>query len=223
MKEAILRIHDYLAQRKWLVWLLLAVLAGLFALSASRMGYQEDISAFLPHDAEAERYASVYERLGGQDKIAVFFEPSGEGDADIDAIIGAMECFEATWRDRDTLEWVPDLQAAVGGDQIRTVLQFILSHAPYFLTEADYARMDSLLAQPGFVDTRLAEVKVALRTGRRLFFNLAAKRSAGPLLPGSRAAEPTQSHAQQSSGRRLSVYAGWRSGRRFLQFTVRRQ
>ena len=145
MKEAILRVHDYLAQRKWLVWLLLAVLAGLFALSASRMGYQEDISAFLPHDAE--RYASVYERLGGQDKIAVFFEPSGEGDADIDAIIGAMECFESTWRDRDTLEWVPDLQAAVGGDQIRTVLQFILSHAPYFLTEADYARMDSLLAR----------------------------------------------------------------------------
>ncbi len=162
MKEAILRIHDYLAQRKWLVWLLLAVLAGLFALSASRMGYQEDISAFLPHDAEAERYASVYERLGGQDKIAVFFEPSGEGDADTDAIIGAMECFEATWRDRDTLEWVPDLQAAVGGDQIRTVLQFILSHAPYFLTEADNARMDSLLAQPGFVDTRLAEVKGSL-------------------------------------------------------------
>ena len=162
MKEAILRVHDYLVQRKWLVWLILAVLAGLFALSASRMGYQEDISAFLPHDAEADRYAAVYERLGGQDKIAIFFEPAGDGQPDIDAMIGAMDSFEQTWQERDSLAWVPDLQAAAGGDQVRTVLQFIMANAPYFLTEEDYARMDSLLAQSGYIDARLSDVKGSL-------------------------------------------------------------
>lgn len=169
MKDLILRVHDFLASRKGLVWLLLALLLGVFLLLASRMDYQEDISAFLPHDAEAERYASVYEQLGGNDKVAVFFEMPGEAPAedaqgvDLDALMSAMDCFEETWFQCDSLGWVPDMQAAAGnGQQVGTVLQFILANAPYFLTEADYARIDSLLAQPGYVRDRLAEDKQSL-------------------------------------------------------------
>ena len=162
MKEAILRVHDFLSTRKWLVWLLLLLLSGLFFFSASRMHYQEDISAFLPRDAEAERYAAVYEQLGGQDKVAVFFEPADGAEPDIDAAMEAMACFESVWQERDSLGWVPDLQAAAGGDQVQEVLRFITTHQPYFLTDADYARMDSLLALPGYVDERIDAVKASL-------------------------------------------------------------
>ena len=162
MKEAILRIHDFLAGRKGLVWILLLLLLGLFFLLARRIDYQEDISAFLPRDAEAERYAAVYDQLGGQDKIAVFFEPAGSAEPDVDAMLDAMYDFEAVWQQRDTLGWVPDLQAVAGGGGVQEVLRFTLAYAPLFLTEADFARMDSLLAEPGYVDGRLEAVKSSL-------------------------------------------------------------
>ena len=162
MKQAILRLYDYLSTHKLLVWVLLIALLTLFLLSALRMGYQEDISAFLPHDEEAERYADIYQRLGGQDKIAVFFEGKGEPDEAVDGVLAAMDCFADTWEARDTLGWIPDLQVSVDGGQIREVFNFIAAGVPYFLTENDYARIDSLLAQPGYVGQRLDEVRQSL-------------------------------------------------------------
>ena len=40
MKQAILRLYDYLSAHKPLVWVLLAALLSLFLFSALRMGYQ---------------------------------------------------------------------------------------------------------------------------------------------------------------------------------------
>lgn len=157
MKKAILRAYDFLSSHRALVWLLLALLIGLCAFSASRMSYQEDISAFLPRDAQAERYAEVYDQLGGQDKIAVFFEGS-----DTDSIIDAMECFGMKWSECDSLGWIEDLQVSVDNSRIRHVFDFISSSEPYFLTETDYERMDSLLARPGYVGERLDELKNSL-------------------------------------------------------------
>ena len=162
MKEWILRVYDFLSARRPLAWGIIAVLLALCLYSASRMGYQEDISAFLPRDEQAERYASVYEQLGGQDKIAVFFEAEEGAEGGVDAVIDAMECFAGHWADCDTAGWVPDLQVSFDGGQVREVFDFITDGLPYFLTDEDFARMDSLLAQPGYVDTRLDGVKESL-------------------------------------------------------------
>lgn len=164
MKEAILRVYDILSARRWLAALIVVALLALFLFSASRMGYLEDISAFLPHDEQAEKYASVYEQLGGQDKVAVFFEcAEGEDPADAtDCITEAMDCFGDHWADCDSLGWVPDLQVTQDGGQVRDVFNFIRAGMPYFLEASDYARMDSLLAVPGYVGSRLDDVKASL-------------------------------------------------------------
>ena len=163
MKEAILRVYDFLSARRWLAWLIVVSLLALCLFSASRMGYQEDISAFLPYDGQAEKYASVYEQLGGQDKVAVFFEMDSEAEAGAtDRIIDAMQCFGDHWFDCDSLGWVPDLQVSYDNGQVREVFDFITAREPYFLTDADYARMDSLLAEPGYIGARLDEVKQSL-------------------------------------------------------------
>ena len=48
MKRFVLHIYDFLSAHKGLAVALLLVLLGLCALSALRMDYEEDISAFLP-------------------------------------------------------------------------------------------------------------------------------------------------------------------------------
>ena len=73
MKKLILHIYDWLSARKGLTVFLMAGILGLCTLSALRMQYDEDISAFLPQSEESKRYSEVYNRLG-QDRMAIFFE-----------------------------------------------------------------------------------------------------------------------------------------------------
>ena len=153
MKKLVLHIYDWLSARKGLAITLMGVLLGLCTLSALRMHYEEDISAFLPQSEESKRYSDVYNRLG-QDRMAVFFESETE---DPDRVMDAMTAFGDLWAEADTAALVPDLQVSADAGAVEEVFGFIRTHWPYFLTEADYARMDSLLAVPGYVEERMAE------------------------------------------------------------------
>ena len=62
MKKLVLHIYDWLSARKGLAIFLMAFLLGLCTLSALRMHYEEDISAFLPQSEESKRYSDVYNR-----------------------------------------------------------------------------------------------------------------------------------------------------------------
>ncbi len=157
MKKVILHIYDFLSAHKGLALLIMGVLAGFCALSALHMDYEEDITAFLPQSAESKRYSDVYNRLG-QDRMAVFFE---SGEEDPDALIDAMQAFGDLWADADTAALVPDLQVSTDAGAVEEVFGFIRGNWPYFLTEADYARMDSLLAVPGYVDGKMEENRIS--------------------------------------------------------------
>ena len=153
MKKLVLHIYDRLSARKGLTIFLMAVLLGLCTQSALRMHYEEDISAFLPQSAESKRYSAVYNRLG-QDRMAVFFESDSE---DPDRVMDAMTAFGDIWAASDTASLVPGLQVSADAGAVEEVFGFIRINWPYFLTEADYARMDSLLAVPGYVEEKMAE------------------------------------------------------------------
>ncbi|MBR6345794.1 MAG: 1-acyl-sn-glycerol-3-phosphate acyltransferase [Bacteroidales bacterium] len=216
MKRWILHIHDYLRGHKAFAWMLLAAVTALCAISALRLRYSEDISAFLPMDSQTARYESVYKRMGSERKVAVFFESE-----DNDAAIAAMDDFTGRWdtsavvsedRDRGAFQGVDaprplssagnaaeasgepstpykgstDASAAgsaapealrgafQGVDAPRSasgamadaaeVFAFVSANYPRFLTESDYARMDSLLALPGYIDRKIVEDKAEMYT-----------------------------------------------------------
>ena len=175
MKKLVLHIYDWLSAHKGRAALILVFLLGLCAFSALRVRYEEDITAFLPQSEESKRYSDVYNRLG-QDRMAVFFESDEE---DTDRLMDAMTAFGENWADVDTVtvatdgrhatigRMVPDLQVATDAGAAQEVFDFIRTHWPYFLTEADYARMDSLLAVPGYVEERMAE-------NERSFYSMAS-------------------------------------------------
>ena len=179
MKEFVLHIYDYLSAHKGRAIFLMAVILGICTLLALRMHYEEDITAFLPQSEESKRYSDVYNRLG-QDRMAVFFESDGE---DTDRLLDAMAAFGENWADVDTVtvttdgkhatigRMVPDMQVPADAGAVTEVFDFIRANWPYFLTEADYARMDSLLATPGFVNEKMAE-------NQRSFYSMASSFSA---------------------------------------------
>lgn len=154
MKEFFLKIYDLLSKRIGVTSMVLALLLGISAVLISRMHYEEDISAFLPSDEVSQRYSSVYGKLGGDDKIAIFFHMD---EPDQDRIMDAMDRFEQVWRQTDTLGMVPDFQVTVDESSVYDVFDFIGSNYVRFLSDKDLERIDSLLSEPGYIEQKMQE------------------------------------------------------------------
>ena len=149
MKNIILQIYDWLTAHKRVAGLVLIVILALSAASALRLRYQEDISAFLPQEQREQ-----LQNVDGQQRFAVLFRGG-----DVDAKLDAMFAFAAIWN--DACEDIP-ISADADNGQVLEVFNFLSGNWPYFLTEGDYARMDSLLAVPAYVDQALQQNKEAL-------------------------------------------------------------
>ena len=98
MKGFILNIYDFLSSHKGLAALILGVVVGFCALSASRLTFNEDITDFLPQ----------HEEVKGQDKMAVLFEGGT-----LEEKLDAMNAFDLAWNmpaaDTDMFSVNPDV------------------------------------------------------------------------------------------------------------------
>ena len=70
-----------------------------------------------------------------------------------------MDAFETNWKTEDTALLVNDLRCKVDESQVFDAIDFIRENQALFLTEADYRRMDSLLAEPDYVATCMGNIK----------------------------------------------------------------
>ncbi|MCQ2147569.1 MAG: 1-acyl-sn-glycerol-3-phosphate acyltransferase, partial [Bacteroidales bacterium] len=154
MKELFLKIHDALSARRGLTAALLVVLLCICGGLVLRMHYEEDITAFLPTDQKSQKYSSVYNSLGGEDKIAVFFHM--ESDPDPDLISEAMDRFGEILSESDSTGLVGSAQITVDEASVYDVFDFIGENYPLFLQDEDFARMDSLLSVPGYIEEQMA-------------------------------------------------------------------
>jgi len=162
MNRFFLSVYDRLSRNKPLSVALLLVVTALCVLSALRLDYKENIADFLPTNPEKEKYTSVYNDLSDQGQITVIFSVDTAkllGDEAIDALMDAMEAFENHWKATDTTLLVNDLRCKVDDSQVFDAIDFIRENPALFLTDDDYHRMDSLLADPDYVATCMANVK----------------------------------------------------------------
>lgn len=149
MREFILHIYDWLqAHKTWALIILLMVLI-LSALSAFRLHFQENITDFLPAKEQEKLNES-----GGDGQMALFFTGGT-----VDNKLEAMYAFSDSWNAaHEDIPITPEADNA----SIWTVFDFLSANWPYFLEEQDYARMDSLLATPGYVAQKMQENKQSL-------------------------------------------------------------
>ena len=154
MNKILLSIYDYLSKNKAFSVVILLIITALCVFSALKLDYKENIADFLPSDPEKEKYTSVYDDLSNQGQITVIF--SGN---DIDELMNAVDDFEANWEETDTSFIVKDLRCKINDSQVFDAIDFIRENQPLFLTDNDYHRMDSLLAEPDYVATCVQNIK----------------------------------------------------------------
>ena len=104
-------LYDRLHHRRWLLlilWMMILVVAGFMA---SRIHVKEDIGDFLTSDADAARYMSVYQQIGGQNRIVIITAaPAVSEEERTDSIAAAMTNFEEVLQAIDTAGILKDVQ-----------------------------------------------------------------------------------------------------------------
>ncbi len=142
-----LRIYDYLKTHKRIRLSILIVVTLLMALLASRLSFKEDISDFLPLDSVERNNMEVFQNISGASEIVVLFDNPGNAQR----VTEAIGCFRQALDSLDTNHWTDDAIWIIDTEGIDSVRTFIYDHIPYFLTAADYARIDSMLSDDGYV------------------------------------------------------------------------
>lgn len=151
MVNLFLRVFDYLNNRHWLSRGIFFIIVVGSIVSALRIHYEEDISAFLPVTDETKEYAEVYSEMGGQNRIAVVF--SGEQQN----VIAAMDTFGEYVEKADTSHIVKDLMVTVDEEQMMSLMDYMWQIYPLLISDDDYARMDSLFRKKDYVSGLMQE------------------------------------------------------------------
>ena len=167
MTTLVLKIYDMMRRHRALCLLSFLVVTLLLVASVMRLRYKEDISDFLPLDSRHQHALKVYQDISGANRLFALFAYRDSAKADPDVMVEAIEAFTATLEERDTSHMVNDLVAQMDLEKVQTMSAFVYEHIPYFLTAADYARMDSLISQPDYVSSQLQQDKQMLKRSFR--------------------------------------------------------
>ena len=198
-------LYDHFHQHQKQLWgslmALLAVLVGLI----SRLDYVEDISDFMPFDAEYRQAIQVYQEVAAGNRIVLFFSQPAADSTDQQHLISAVDRYGELLAEADTTQIGVEWQPQIDYTQILDVFSFVYEHLPYYLTEADYARADSLwAADPQFVQHRLEQDYKLLTSSTGSFIQPMIQND--PLLIGSRLGQVLQQYQPELKFQQVDGY-----------------
>ena len=90
-----LKSYSYLSRRRWLAWTIWLAVMVVAVLLSSRIRLKEDISDFLSTDSTSAKYMSVYQQIGGQNRIVVIASADEVDDENRTDSIKAISSFTA--------------------------------------------------------------------------------------------------------------------------------
>ena len=162
MTDFIIRIYTYLRAHRLMGAAAFLVVTAALVLSVLRLQYKEDIADFLPLDGNRTNALKVYQDIAGANKVFAVFQYRDTTKADPDAMVQAIETYVGGLAEHDTTHMARDVMAQVDIEKITGMTDFVYGNIPYFLTAADYSRIDSLLADPSYIDAQLQADKQML-------------------------------------------------------------
>lgn len=147
MRNFFIHIYDYLKAHAMVRY---ALLIGSFAVMlyfALQVRFEEDVTRFFPDTQDARSSEIVFQNLKVKDKIVVmlYARDSTAGRCTPDRLIEAGARLKDTLLGKAAPEYINDIFAEVDAGMIGGVTDFIYDNLPIFLTEEDYARLDTML------------------------------------------------------------------------------
>ena len=155
MTRLILQVFDSLKTHALLCWTSLVVLTALLGLLLSGQSYKEDISDFLPLDKEQQQVFQDYQNTSSARRIYAIFQTS-------DSTCQAAVDLYCEVLDRADTTQIVEYMTNDDPEVMQDAMNAIYARIPYLLTKEDYARIDSLMADPDFISHQLENDKQLL-------------------------------------------------------------
>ena len=162
MSAVLIHIYDYLATHRKVCHLSFVALTLALLALLSGQTYKEDISDFLPLGDNYQKAMKVYQQISGANRLFVTFQQKDTTLTDADAIVRAVEDYELRLRASDKDSLVVGLTTQIDIEKFDSLASFAYANIPYFLTDADYQRIDSALNSPDYVARQMAANKQML-------------------------------------------------------------
>ena len=162
MKRFFLQIYEFFRKRPAVMWGCLGILLVFCILSTMRLSFVEDIGRFLPSSKENARINDAYAHIGGDNKLVInIAQRDTTGGTDYELLSSAADLLAEKLEAEDSTGLIKSVLYQIDDQQIGEVTDFVIDNLPYFLTEEDYVRMDTLLA-PEHISRQLANDKQLL-------------------------------------------------------------
>ena len=158
MTSIVLKIYQYMSGHKGLCLLLFLAISAFLVLQVTRVTYKEDISDFLPLEGRNQDALRVYQSISGANNMIAIFEHRDSAATEPEALIEAVEAFTVRV-EADTVLSDLRMTSQIDIEQMTDVADFVQAHLPYFMQADDYQRIDSLLADPGYMTRQLQDVR----------------------------------------------------------------
>ncbi len=162
MSKLILTIYDLFRNAPLLAWGLFLILTTALVLSILSLSYKEDISDFLPLDAKNQTALSVYQDVSGANKIYAIISTKDTVNVDPQELVDGVESFVEKVEANDSIHYIKDIMKEIDMDKMLGITDEVYSNVPYYLTDRDYERIDSLLSDPAYVESQISEDKQLL-------------------------------------------------------------
>ena len=162
MTAEMIGIYEYMKGHRMVCWLSLSILTLGLALLLASLTYKEDISDFLPENNKYSKALKVYQDLVGANKIIVIAQNADSTEIAPDTIARAVDLFVEKLEKTEKGGQFSNLTYQMDQNQVAEMISYVYQNIPYFLTPADYLRIDSLLCKPDFIPSQLAADKQLL-------------------------------------------------------------
>ena len=162
MNRLILHIYDFFKKSPLLAWGIFLILTTVLVLSILSLSYKEDISDFLPLDEKNQTALSIYQDVSGANKIYAIISTKDTVNVDPQELAEGVEAFVEKIEANDSLHYIKDIMKEIDMDKMLGIVDDVYANVPYYLTDRDYDRIDSLLSDPTYVESQISEDKQLL-------------------------------------------------------------
>ena len=143
MQSFFISIYDFLRPRKSLLYSLFFVTLAVFLFFASRIRFVEDVYAIIPKDQKTEKLTQVFENSKFADKLAIMVSLKDTGRTAADSLVSYTDAL-ADALQQTAKPYIKNIRYKVEDDFTMALFQTIQEHLPVFLSEKDYAKIDTL-------------------------------------------------------------------------------
>lgn len=162
MIRFVVKIYDVFRKSPLLACGLFLVATAFLVSLVLTLSYKEDISDFLPLDENNQTALSVYQDISGANKIYAIVATTANKQANPDSLTNGVDVFVENVEALDSLNYLTSIIKTIDMENMSIVMDEVYNNIPFFLTDDDYARIDSILSIDGYVNAQLIEDKQIL-------------------------------------------------------------